>query len=117
MEKNTPMPIEVIDDQSLSLGPITHEIEALDVTIGFHTSKVVFSVISSLKNIVIIGLSWLALHNPRVDWHMKSFHFETPQHEAPECETLVGSMHGKNQDQICHLIENKHGDECMQNSK
>jgi len=48
---------------------------------------------------------------------MKSFHFETPQHEAPECETLVGSMHGKNQDQICHLIENKHGDECMQNSK
>jgi hypothetical protein len=26
-------------------------------------------------------------------------------------------MHGKNQDGICHVIRNKHGDECMQNLK
>jgi hypothetical protein len=57
VEKNTLVPIEIIDDQSLSLGPITHEIEALDVTISSHTSKVVFNVISSLKNLVIIRLS------------------------------------------------------------
>jgi hypothetical protein len=34
-----------------------------------------------------------------------------------ECETLVISMHGKNQDGVCHVIKNKHGVECMQNFK
>jgi hypothetical protein len=58
--------VEIIDGQSLSsrLVGVTHETKALDVTIDFHTNKVVFNVISSLRNHVIIGLSWLALHNP-----------------------------------------------------
>jgi hypothetical protein len=34
MENNTPMLIEVIDGQSLSLGPITHGTKPLDVAIG-----------------------------------------------------------------------------------
>jgi hypothetical protein len=53
---------------------------------------VVFNVISSLRNLVIIALFLLALHNPIVDWHTKSFHIETLQHEALDCETLVKSM-------------------------
>jgi hypothetical protein len=61
--------------------------QPLNVTIGSHTNKVVFNVISSLRNLVIIGLFWLVLHNLQVDWHMKSFHFETPKHEALECES------------------------------
>jgi hypothetical protein len=40
------MPVEIIDDWSLSSRLVTHETKALDVTIGFHTSKVVFNVIS-----------------------------------------------------------------------
>ncbi len=39
---------------------------------------------------------------------MKSLHFETPQHKALECETLIRSMHGKNQDGVCHATRNKH---------
>jgi len=118
MEKNTPMLIEVVDGQKNSLGLIARETKALDVTIGFHTIKVVFNIISSPRNHVIIGLSWLALHNPQVDWHTKSLHFETPhEHKVLECETFVGNMHGKNQDGVCHLTENKCEDECMQNLK
>jgi hypothetical protein len=45
---------------------------------------------------------------------MKIFHLETPQHEALECETLLRNMHGKNQDEVCHVTKNKHEDECMQ---
>jgi hypothetical protein len=85
--------------------------------IGFHTNKVVFNVISSPKNLVIIGFFWLVLYNPRMDWHMRSLHFETPQHEALECETFVKSMHGQNQDGVCHVTGNTFGDECMQNLK
>jgi hypothetical protein len=59
VEKNTLVPIEVIDGRSLSLGLVTHETKPLNVTIGSHTSKVVFNVISSPRNLVIIGLFWL----------------------------------------------------------
>ncbi len=79
-------------NRNLSLGLVTHETKALNVTIGFHMNKVVFNVISSLRNLVIIGLFWLALHNPRVDWHTKSLHIETPQHETLDYETLVKNM-------------------------
>ncbi len=92
VENNTLVSVEVVDGWNLSLSPITHETKILDLTIGFHTNKAVFNVISFLRNHVIIGLSWLVLHNPRVDWHTRSLHFETPQHEALECETLVKSM-------------------------
>jgi hypothetical protein len=92
VENSTPMLVEVIDGRNLTLGTIIDETKPLDVTIGSHTNKVVFNVISSLINFIIIGLLWLVLHNPRVDWHTKSLHFETPQHEALECETFVKSM-------------------------
>jgi hypothetical protein len=82
VEKNTLVSIEVIDGWNLSSRPITHKTKTLDVSIGFHTNKAVFNVISFLINHVIIGLSWLILHNPQVDWHMRSLHFETPQHET-----------------------------------
>jgi len=59
VEKNTLVLIEVIDGRSLSLGLVTHETKPLNVTIGSHTSKVVFNVISSPRNLVIIGLFWL----------------------------------------------------------
>jgi hypothetical protein len=78
MENNTPMPVEVIDGQSLSSRPVAHEIESLNVTTNSHTSKVVFNEISFLKNLVIIELFWFILHNPRVDCHMTSLRFETP---------------------------------------
>jgi hypothetical protein len=67
VKKNTPIPIEIIDGQNLSSRLVTHETKALNVAIGFHISKVIFNVISSSKNLVIIRLFWLALRNPQVD--------------------------------------------------
>jgi hypothetical protein len=51
VEKYTPMAVEVIDGESLSLGLVTHETKLLDVTISSYTNKVVFNVIPSLKNL------------------------------------------------------------------
>ncbi len=92
MEKNTLVSIEVINGQKFSSGLVIHETKPLDVTIGSHLNKVVFNVISFPRNLVIIGLSWFILHNSWVDWHTRNLHFETPQHEALECETLVKNM-------------------------
>jgi hypothetical protein len=57
VKKITPVTVEVIDGQNLSSRLVTHETKALNVAIGFHISKVIFNVIFSIKNLVIIRLS------------------------------------------------------------
>jgi hypothetical protein len=64
VKKITPMAVEVIDGQNLFSSPMMHETKVLKITIGSHTSKVVFDVISSPTDPIIIGLFWLILHNP-----------------------------------------------------
>jgi hypothetical protein len=64
MKKNTLVAVEVINGQSLSLGLVTHETKALDITIKTHTSKVAFNAISSSTNPIVIRLSWFILHSP-----------------------------------------------------
>ncbi len=57
------MAVEVIDGRNFFSSPMMHETKELEITIGSHTSKVVFNVISSLTNPTITGLFWLNLHN------------------------------------------------------
>jgi hypothetical protein len=56
VKKMTLIGIEIINVRNISLGPMTHETKVLDITIRSHFSKVVFDVISSSKNPIIIGL-------------------------------------------------------------
>ncbi len=84
VEKTTLVVVEMIDVQNLFSRPITHETKVLTITIGSHNSKVVFNIISFSTNPIIIELSWLVLHNPRVDWKMKSFHFESVNETTPK---------------------------------
>ncbi len=63
-----------------------HETKALDIIIETHTNKVAFNVISSPTNPIVIGLSWFILHNPWVDYHTKSFHFDVSQKITSKCE-------------------------------
>jgi hypothetical protein len=63
MKKSTLITMEVINGQSLSLKHMMHETKALDITIKTHINKVAFNVISSPTNPIVIGLSWLILHN------------------------------------------------------
>jgi len=120
MEKNTPMPVKmVINGRNLSLRPITYDTKWLDVTISSHTNEVIFNVISSPRSLVIIGFSWLVHYNPRVDWHTKSLHLETPKHE----DLLIGgespysSLHWSNQtwiwDHIPRLVESQNWIDCL----
>jgi len=93
VDKATLVVVEVIDGWNLSSRPITHETKALMVIIGSNSNKVVFNVISSPINPIIIRLSWLVLHDFRVDWKMKSLHFEsenetTHKYEASPTSTL-----------------------------
>ncbi len=91
VEKMTPLVVEVIDGHNLSSKLITHETKTLIIIIGSHSSKVVFNVISSPTNPIIIGLSWLILHNHQMDWKMKCLHFESINETTPKYETFPTS--------------------------
>jgi len=86
----TPLVVEVIDGHNLSSKLITHETKTLTITIGSH-SKVVFNVISSPTNPIIIGLSWLILHNRQMDWKTKCLHLESINETTPKYETFPTS--------------------------
>ncbi len=58
VEKATLVVVKEINGWTLSSGPIMHETKALTIIIGSQNSKVVFNVISSPTNPIIIGLSW-----------------------------------------------------------
>jgi hypothetical protein len=77
VEKPTPRAVKVINGQNLFAGLVMHKTKALTIIIRSHRSKIVFNVISSPTNLIIVGLSWLILHNPQGDYKMKSFHFES----------------------------------------
>ncbi len=82
----------MIDGRNLSSRPLTYETKALMITIGSHNSKVVFNIISFPTNPIIIELSWLVLHNPQVDWKMRSFHFESVNESTPKYKAFPTSM-------------------------
>jgi len=56
VKKITPIGIEIINDHNLSSRPMTHETKVLEITIRSHSNKVMFNVILSLKNPMMIGL-------------------------------------------------------------
>jgi len=101
VEKTTQVVVKVITGRSLSSRPIMHETKALMVTIKSHNNKVVFNVISSLTNLIIIGLSWLILHNPQVDWKTRSLHFEFINKTTPKHEVFPTSMLDFKHDSAC----------------
>ena len=66
--KKWPVSVEVIDGRPLVSGDVTQETKALDIYIDKHRSTVVFNVIKSPTNLVILDLSWLDRYNPDIDW-------------------------------------------------
>lgn len=62
-----PIPLFNIDGTENREGFITH-VAVLDMIIGLHSEKVVFTITDIDPEDVIIGIDWLRKHNPDVDW-------------------------------------------------
>jgi hypothetical protein len=61
------IPVEVIDGRSLVSRDVTYETTPLNIVIKEYHSIIVFNVIKSSSNPVILGLSWLNKHNRAID--------------------------------------------------
>ncbi len=104
VEKATQVAVKVIDGRNFFSKPIMHELKTLTITIKSHSSKVIFNVISSLTNLIIIGLSWFILHNPWMDYKMGNLHFELINEITPKYEVFPTSMLDSEHDYTCENI-------------
>ena len=75
--KTKPIPVKVIDGRPLLLGTIIEETIPLELIMGSHWEMIAFDLIYYHKHPVILGLSWLVMHNPIVDWHRQSLDFNS----------------------------------------
>ena len=75
VQKSKPIHVEVIDGRPLISGSITYESEPVEVIFKNHNSYVVFNIIRTPSNPVILGLSWLETHNPSIDWKSRKMTF------------------------------------------
>jgi hypothetical protein len=107
-EKSMTMKSQILFNFGASLCLLTKELvwkhwwrkrtKMLLITIGSHFSKIIFNVISSLTNLIIIGLSSFTFYNPRMDWHTKKFHFEPLNDETLECKAPSINIFGVDND-------------------
>lgn len=71
------MKVQVIDGRSLISGDVTHQTKPLDIILEGHRSTIVFNIISSPSNPLVLDLSWLELINPDIDWKKRKITYQT----------------------------------------
>ena len=81
--KKSPVRVEVIDGRPLVSGDVTEETKPLDAFIENHQSTIVFNVIKSPSNPVVLGLSWLDRYNPDIDWNARKLTFQPDSSDIP----------------------------------
>lgn len=74
--KAQPVKVELADGRSISSGYVKYETEPVLLSIGKHSETLSFNVLPSLKYPIILGMSWLECHNPRIDWSRRSLTFD-----------------------------------------
>ena len=77
-----PIPVEAIDGRLLSSGAVIEETTPLVLQIGEHRESLTFYLITSPRHPIILGLSWLRMHNPIVDWCKLSITFNQQTHST-----------------------------------
>ena len=87
--------VEVIDGRSLVSRDVIQETKALDIYIDQHRSIVVFNVIKSSSNPVILGLSWLNRYNPDIDLKKRRVEFKLEKIESSNMQKLESPSHLK----------------------
>lgn len=81
--KKYPVAVEVIDGRPLISGDVTHETKPLDIILEGHRSTIVFNIISSPSNPLVLGLSWLEMVNPDIDWKNRRLTYPTVVSHIP----------------------------------
>ena len=98
--------VEIIDGTSLASGDVIHETQSLDIYIHGHRSTVIFNVIQSPSNLIILGLSWLDRYNPQVDWSNRKVKFQSNNLKALDMQT-IGKLENPKCPNLCKFFLKK----------
>lgn len=82
--------LRTIDNSDVKSGRITHEV-LLKVFVGDHEEKLVCDITDIGDDNVILGINWLRLHNPTIDWDRSTLKF-TSNHCQQFCLSSTAAM-------------------------
>jgi len=90
-ELSLPLVLEVVDGRQISSGNITHETTSMQLLIGQHRESITFNVTRLGHYPVILGISWLKLHDPHIVWskHKMTFSSDYCEMNCLELSTTV----------------------------
>ena len=74
-KKSIPNEVQLIDGSLISSGPIKQETLPIRVSIGHHSETMSFDIVNLGKYPLLLGIDWLLLHNPIINWKNKSIQF------------------------------------------
>lgn len=97
--RNTPAQVEVVDGRTIESRIVTHETKPLNLTIDGYGCKVVFNVIKSPNNFIILGQNWLEFYNPKIDWRKRKLILEH-DHGTIEQATFENYSQGRHKKSI-----------------
>ena len=69
-KKPVPKKLKVIDGQDISSGLVEFECTFI-LEIGSHKETIQCNVANIGRHNLVLGMSWLKLHNPTIDWPVK----------------------------------------------
>lgn len=76
--RKKPITVRGVDGTEIKSGPVTHDIKT-QIQIGQHHEDLRLYGISMASAPVILGLPWLQLHNPLIDWREGTVTFSSPK--------------------------------------
>ena len=83
IKKDLPEPVQAVDGKPLTSGPITENTVPVLMNINLnsmeHREEIRFNVIDAPQYGFILGLPWLTLHNPTINWETKELSFQSPK--------------------------------------
>lgn len=75
--KDIPQEIQVIDGRPIASGQVTHHTGPLELEINGHYETLALDITTLGDYPVIIGLPWLARHNPLINWTQQTLVFNS----------------------------------------
>ena len=92
IKKSVPCQLKVIDGQDISSGLVDSEC-VFTLELGSHKEVIKCNVADIGKHSIVLGMSWLKLHNPYIDWPHKHVTF-TSHHCSNNCLSVSNSILG-----------------------
>lgn len=70
-----PLQVQTIDGRPLVAGDVAYQTPPMRMDVDRHTETLSFHVTKLSGHPVVLGMSWLAKHDPAVAWHQRSLTF------------------------------------------